>query len=195
MLVVVGQLASSAPPVRAADEDPPHEPGRMLAQLGVGAAVAAGGLLLTVASLESELALIAVLGTPSAVGGTVCAIGDRGAYLGSCAASILGAYLGAASLVPLLYWMERPSGGGPGSGALFFETRHIVAILATWLFVQPLLSTAAWQVLKHPRPPAPDPYAFSRALLPADRRPPPVLPRRPDLAPRPLLAPLLSRAF
>jgi hypothetical protein len=160
------------------EPEPPDEIGRTLAQVGVGATVATAGLFLVGATLDASAApILFLLVTPAAVGGTVCALGERGAYHSSCAVAVAGAYLGAASIIPMV-WFASLTFPTVGDG-FFIPTEAAVAFLAGWVVVQPVVATFGWRM-------------FSTL-----KRPPPLVtgPRRPAAGPRALVLPLVSLAF
>jgi hypothetical protein len=181
--------ASATEPPPAADPPLEFEAGRTAAQFALGA-VAAGAPLIGIQ--DDASALVVMAATPALVGGVSCLIGRAGQHDGSCGATILGAYLGAAMIVPLGYigyLSDRPQVGGPG-GELYYGNA-ILGVALGWFLVQPLGATLGWHWSRSPRQPVTaglPPRITSRLLHPPRRRDPLAL--RP-----PSLAPLVSLRF
>lgn len=104
VLLALALVASEA---RAQDvEDPPPPPkdsaGRMLGAFGLGLATTAGGTFLAVNWGVTAVSYVVGAALPIATGFTACAV-MRGSphYTGSCSWAVLGAYVGAATAVPL----------------------------------------------------------------------------------------------
>jgi hypothetical protein len=169
----------SAGTARADDEEPAElglGAGQMLA--GMGAAVVP--VLLTTAGSQ-QIAPVAVLLTPAAVGGTVCAIGSMSRYYDSgCGYAMLGAYLGAMTIIPVGIWAYHETNRSADPSPL-----PLLATVASWLVVQPAASVFAWQLGKRPKE-LPQARAPRFALSPA---------RGLARLPGEVTAPLLSFSF
>jgi hypothetical protein len=173
------------------------EPGRRIAQFLVGAGTAVVGLAVTFADTPSDaLVLVPFLLTPAAVGGAVCMVGDAGAYRGSCGAAVLGAYLGAATIVPLVWLgarLESEEDSRSDAGPLVPPT-VLLGFAVGWLVAQPVAATLGWHLTRHPKNVAllaAAPPLASRLPLDGSLR------RRPVAAPgeAALARPLLSARF
>jgi hypothetical protein len=146
--------ASTAPE----EEDLPSEIGLTIGQVFAGAGVAFGGLLVSISVLEEtpEFGLVLFAATPIAVGAVVSALGNSGAYRGSGTLTVLGAYVGGASIVPLIWAVTRDGPGSEGGDALHSSPSipedALLALAVGWLVVQPLMATAAWHLWKRPKP-------------------------------------------
>jgi hypothetical protein len=182
--------SATAPPPAA---DPPleFEAGRTAAQYMVGALVAAVPLAGLDGSDDSGLVLLAA--TPALVGGATCLIGRGGQHDGACWATILGAYLGAATVYPLGYlgFLTDNTQPEPGTSGDLYYGNAIIGVLLGWFLVQPLGATLGWHFSRSPRQPITaglPPRITPRLLQPQRRRDPHAL--RPAA-----VAPLLSLRF
>jgi hypothetical protein len=88
------------------------------------------------------------------VGGVVCAVGAGSERRsGSCLSSIGGAYLGAASVVPLfLIGYGLDSAIDDNEGDVHIPVFTILLTAFGWFVVQPAMSIGAWSRFSHPRP-------------------------------------------
>jgi len=175
--------ASATEPPPAADPPLAFEAGRTAAQFAVGAVAAAAPLI----GIQDEgTAMVVFAATPALVGGVSCLIGRGGQHDGSCGATVLGAYLGAAMIVPfgyLGYLSDRREGGGSGSELVYGNA--ILGVAIGWFLMQPLGATLGWHWSRSPRYPVTaglPPRITPRLLQPARRRDPQAL-RQATLAP------------
>jgi hypothetical protein len=132
-----------------------------------------------------------LLVSPLLTGAAIGAMGNASdTYRGSYGLAILGAYLGAATTVPLYLLVANESGGDAKSGNF---AAGLVCAAVGWLIIQPAVSIGLWHGSKHVRgaPPPPDP--------PPNFRYPGRLPAGPTRGlsrlPGELTAPLLSLSF
>ena len=148
---------SEDPPAR----EPPMEIGRTIFQgvTGVVVAFAGAGAALAGSSTDQASTFALLLLTPAAVGGLVGLIGNGGAHESPYGWTILGAYVGAATVVPIAWVMSRPTAVLDGNGGAFAEDDILLALAVGWLVIQPLAATAAWHLWKQPK-------AHLRARLP-----------------------------
>ena len=120
--------------------------GQLLA--GSGAAVAAG--LVSAFALGGTGGagfLVLIAAAPPLVGGLVCKMGRLSpAYGGSCTPSILAAYVGALSTIPLAILVERIRPESMSDDNLWAGA--LIGGAIGWVVVQPLLATAAWHLWK-----------------------------------------------
>jgi hypothetical protein len=183
--------ASATAPPPAADPPLEFEAGRTAAQYMVGALVAAVPLS-ALDGGDSGLMLLAA--TPALVGTATCLIGRGGQHDGACWATILGAYLGAATIYPLGYlgYLTDNTEREPGTSSDLYYGNAIIGVALGWFLVQPLGATLGWHFSRSPRLPitAGLPPRITPRLLPPPRRRDPhaVRPTAP-------LAPLLSLRF
>ena len=183
--------ASATAPPPAADPPLEFEAGRTAAQYLVGALVAAVPLAGLDGSDDSGLILLAA--TPALVGGATYLIGRGGQHDGAFWATILGAYLGAATVYPLAYlgYITDNTQREPGTSGDLYYGNAIVGVLLGWFLVQPLGATLGWHFSRSPR-------ASITAGLPPRITPRLLQPQRPrdphTLRPA-ALAPLLSLRF
>jgi hypothetical protein len=141
---------------------PPHEYGLAAGQFLAGMGAALGGVFL--APLHPAL----LAGVPLLVGYTVCQVGKMSDYYEShCGPAILGAYLGALTILPLA-WLgmsldHSTDGEIDGLGGI------LIGALVGWAVVQPLSATLAARMFKAPKP-------VYRTMAPVGlpRMPPPV---------------------
>jgi len=136
--------AAPPPAIQQVLPPPAYEP--HLAALQVLAAGATPVIAFRLAmSADSQAGFwVAAALTPVALGSAVCAIGNASqSYEGPCHAAIGGAFLGAATTLPLLYL------GGVAAGDL--GTALVLGGVG-WFFVQPAFSLLAWHGSKQPRP-------------------------------------------
>jgi hypothetical protein len=182
--LALGTTQGQAAPTEEVGQEPPMEIARTLGQVGLGATVATAGLFLVGATLDAEGGpFIFMLATPAAVGAAVCAVGERGAYHGSCLVAGAGAYLGAASIVPLVYFSNLVFRDPAAEGAGFIiPTQVVFAFLAGWVVVQPVVATFGWRIFADLKPPPPPRISVTA-------------PRRPNGGPRALVLPLLAFGF
>jgi hypothetical protein len=161
-----------------------------VAQVGLGAAsMVATYLLARVLWQEAGSASVAlVLAGPLFGGGVACAVGRFSDYSeGGCGLAVAGAYLGAATVIPLGLLACAGAATGDDRGCL-------VLIAITYFVVSPLGAMIGWNEGKHPR---------SNQLRSADLSPPPepwaalLRPRFSSAAPAPvrLSIPLLAFRF
>jgi hypothetical protein len=165
--------ASAISPPPAADPPLEFEAGRTAAQYLSGVLVAAVGVSLAFESNDSGLVLLAA--TPALVGGATCLIGRGGQHDGACWATILGAYLGAATLYPLAYlgYLNDDTSSGPGGEQIYGNA--ILGAALGWFLVQPLGATLGWHFTRSPRRPITaglPPRTAPRLLQPPRRRDP-----------------------
>jgi hypothetical protein len=183
--------ASATAPPPAADPPLEFEAGRTAAQYMVGALVAAVPLAGLDGSSDSGLMLL--VATPALVGGATCLIGRGGQHDGACWATILGAYLGAATIYPLGYLGYRTDNTQrePGTSSDLYYNNAIIGVAIGWFLVQPLGATLGWHFSRSPRSPmaAGLPLRITPRLLPPPRR------RDPSALRSAPLAPLLSLRF
>jgi hypothetical protein len=178
---------SAIAPAPAADPPLEFEAGRTAAQYMVGVLVAAVPFM----GLEdSDTALVLLAATPALVGGATCLIGRGGQHDGACWATVLGAYLGAATLYPLAYlgYLNDDTSSRPGGEQIYGNA--ILGAALGWFLVQPLGATLGWHFSRSPRRPITaglPPRTAPRLLQPPRRRDPHVRP-----AP---VAPVLSLRF
>lgn len=179
--------ASATAPPPAADPPLEFEAGRTAAQYMVGALVAAVPL----AGVANESGLVLLAATPALVGGATCLIGRGGQYDGACWATILGAYLGAATVYPLGYLGYLTDEHRREPGADLYYGNAIIGVALGWFLLQPLGATLGWHWSRSPRQTIVaglPPRITARLLQPPRRRDPHAL--RPAA-----LAPLLSLRF
>lgn len=151
--------AAAPQPLAPSDDppapDPPPEIGRTIFQVATGALVAfaGAGAALSGANDDEALTFGALLLTPAAVGGLVGVVGNGGASESSFGWTILGAYAGAATVVPIGWVMNRRTAAldGHRGGSGFAEDDLVLALLVGWLVIQPLAATAAWHLWKRPK--------------------------------------------
>jgi hypothetical protein len=179
--------ASATAPPPAADPPLEFEAGRTAAQYMVGALVAAVPL----ASMGDGSGLMLLAATPALVGGATCLIGRGGQHDGACWATILGAYLGAATVYPLGYlgYLTDDHQGEPGADLYYGNA--IIGVALGWFLLQPLGATLGWHWSRSPRQTITaglPPRITPRLLQPPRRRDPHAL--RPAV-----LAPLFSLRF
>lgn len=197
--LAVAVVLSTGAAARAAEppvEEVPleFEAGRTAGQFLLGVVTAAAGSWLAISTRHGGTVVVVLALTPAAVGGATCAAGLEGRHDGSCAATILGAYLGAATLVPLAYLGHRSEPPPPPDGARdLYYGNAIVGAAIGWLLMQPLGATLGWHFSRSPRqlvtvgPPLPSVLPL-QAMSPERRR-------RPFArGPRPLV-PVLSLRF
>jgi hypothetical protein len=118
--------------------------------------VLAGGGLAVVTGLvaaESEDGLVVAAIGPLAVGVAVCAIGNASdLYQGSYVTTVLGAYLGAFTALPLFVAGAREKGDTTD-----YSASYVLAGVG-WFVIQPAMAVVAWHAGRHrrgaPRPPA-----------------------------------------
>ena len=180
---------SATEPPPAADPPLEFEAGRTAAQFALGV-VAAGAPLIGIQ--DEGTAVVVVAATPALVGGLTCIIGRGGQHDGSCGATVLGAYLGAAMIVPFGYLghlSDRRELGGPSGEQIYGNA--ILGVAIGWFLVQPLGATLGWHWSRSPRYPVSaglPPRITPRLSHPPRRRDPQAL--RPAT-----LAPLVSLRF
>ena len=139
---------------------------------------------------DDDSALVMLAATPALVGGASCLIGRAGQHDGACWATILGAYLGAATIYPLGYLgylTDNTQRSRARRGPVLRQRHHrrgprLVPRAAAGgdagLALLPFAPPA-----DHRRPAAPDHAAPAAAPAPArSPRPPPGDPRAPGLA-------------
>ena len=138
------QPSVDPPPTSAA----PTEVGRAVGQLFAGGAVAFLSMYAIVLAGPANVAVAAV--APVAVGSMVCWIGSNSTYYdGGCLAPILGAYVGAFTVIPAallgasLVDPDRQDQAGFWAG--------LAGAVLAWVIVQPLASTISWRIWKKPR--------------------------------------------
>jgi hypothetical protein len=153
-------------------------------QLLAGAAASLGTLFLVgvVSSAGGGAGLLLGVAAPAVTGGVVCWIGGQSAgYDQGCGMPILGAYLGALTIIPAAFLGASLTDSGEMDMSAFLGGAAGIGL--AWLFMQPLVSTVFWHVWKEPRfpaafPPAPagatpsPASAAGAALPPLARRPP-----------------------
>ena len=184
--------ASATAPPPAVDPPLEFEAGRTAAQYGVGVLVA----ILPLAGLDggsSDAGLMLLAGTPALVGTASCLIGRGGQHDGACWATILGAYLGAATIYPLGYlgYLTDDTRHDPGASSDLYYGNAIIGVALGWFLLQPLGATLGWHFSRSPRPTFTaglPPPSTPRLLQPPRRRDPHALRPTP-------LAPLLSLRF
>jgi hypothetical protein len=180
--------ASAVAPPPAVDPPLEFEAGRTAAQYIGGVLVAAVPFM----GLEDpDTALVVLAATPALVGGATCLIGRAGQHDGACWATILGAYLGAATVYPLAYlgYRNDDTSGGPG-GEQYYGNAILGAAIG-WFLVQPLGATLGWHFSRSPR------RTISAGLPPrtAPRLLQPPRRREPHALRSATVAPLLSLRF
>jgi hypothetical protein len=159
--------ATPAPAAPVAPEPPPESPptpspgfeaGRTILQFALGSGTSVLGIFLASAAYEGggePLGIASFFAIPLLVGVTVNAVGNAGAYRGSFAASALGAYVGAATVVPLTYLGHRADqrrySGGFDDDEPFIGPGTLGGLAAGWLILQPLVSTIGWHLSKAPK--------------------------------------------
>jgi hypothetical protein len=178
LLIGLSLLARSAaaepavPPVPA-PVGPASAPADVEGLLGFGQFLGGGATALAslfvmgfAGAVAGNAALFVALVAPAGVGGAVCSVGSKSPrYDQGCGVPILGAYLGALSIIPgfLLGAHLGDSGEMDMSGAF----AGIAGAMLAWIVVQPLVSTVFWHIWKEPR----SPVASAPALLPAPAPP------------------------
>jgi hypothetical protein len=117
---------------------------------GVGVTVAPVLLPALMSSDGGNLLVLVLIGTPAAVGGTVCSLGRLSKhYDGQCGHAMLGAYLGALTIIPIAIWANSNSAQ---SGD---DVTPLLAVGVAWFIVQPVAATFAWHLGKRWRPAPP----------------------------------------
>jgi hypothetical protein len=159
--------ATPAPAAPVAPEPPPESPptpspgfeaGRTILQFALGSGTSVLGIFVASAAFEGggeKLGIASFFAVPLLVGATVNGVGNAGAHRGSYAASALGAYIGAATIVPLTYLGyradQRRYPESFQSDEPFIGPGTLGGLAAGWLILQPLASTLAWHLSKTPK--------------------------------------------
>lgn len=194
--VVVAVLCGAA---RVARADPPaRRPGGWLVLTeGVAAGavpIIAATQIFSTDSTSRAVTIAAV--TPLVVGGVVCAVSklsDR--YQGPCWPALVGAYLGAATLIPLGYLGAAiDNSGEPSQGDVHLPVFSFILPAVAWFVYQPGAAVAGWLLFAHERAGRP---VLNPPPLPPPPRPAfaPERPRGLALAPGERSLPLLSVGF
>ena len=147
--VAVPARADEPPPHVPSAPEPPPEPGIVVGQLAAGVATPVALIFLGAVGGPGPLVVL-LLSTPLAVGGVVCGIGRASDYYtGGCGASILGAFLGALTVIPAAVIADRLH-WNDGGGEVFADSRQLLLMATAWFIVQPVAATFAWHLGKSP---------------------------------------------
>jgi hypothetical protein len=205
-LALLARPAAAAPtPPRTAPTPADYEALVGTGQILAGAGVSLGTLLVSVAASSGGevVGALALLAGPALTGSVVCWVGGKSArYDQGCGIPILGAYLGALTIIPAGMLGAHLADSGEMDMSGFFGS--VAGIVLAWIIMQPVVSTVFWHIWKDPRPATSEPPRLRSALaggglgppLLGLRPPPPGLTRpRASRLPGELTIPLLRTTF
>ena len=138
---------SATEPPPAADPPLEFEAGRTAAQFVVGVVAA-----VPLTGLDGGASVILLAATPALVGGATCLIGRGGQHDGSCWATILGAYMGAAMIFPFGYLGYLSDDRRVTQGQQIYGNA-IIGVAMGWFLAQPLGATLGWHWSRSSRHP------------------------------------------